>query len=174
MINEVVKNSPDDSQDVLIAKIIEATNKVVQKYNLASYELFNLITNFCQYQIKYEADGQSASIGQGTDEYVRFPIETLFDREGDCDCYAALVYKIFRTLNTDKDDVKYAICDVTGVQKHAFLLVKKDGSIPLSPGVEVLRVPGLSGEYAFCEATSRGWVFGVNSGFDLSDIKIVA
>jgi hypothetical protein len=159
----------------LIGTIIEKCNEVVQKNNLAQYELFNLITNFCQYQVNYKLDGNCTSIGNNAEEYVRFPIETLFDKEGDCDCYAALVYKIFKSLNLGVDDVKYGIADVVGVGKHAFLLVKKDGKIPLTPNISTYNnLPGLQGEYAFCEATSRGWEIGNNNGFELKDIQIVA
>jgi hypothetical protein len=175
MIIEVVKNSPDKSQDDLIKSIIEKCNEVVQKNNLAHYELFNLITNFCQHQVNYKHDGESTSIGNNAQEYVRYPIETLFDKEGDCDCYAALAYKILKSLNLDEDDVKYGIADLVGVGKHAFLLIKKDGKIPLTPNISTYNnLPGLQGEYAFCEATSRGWKIGDNNGFELKDIHIVA
>lgn len=174
MINKVTKESPDQSQEVLINKIIESCREVIIRYNLAHYEMFNLITNFCQYQINYKLDGESNKIGQNVEEYVRFPIESLFDQEGDCDCYAALAYKIFKSLNLGPDDVKYAVADVVGVGKHAFLLVKQDGVLPLSPNIETFNIPGLSGKYAFCEATTRGWNIGSNSGFILDDLKIVA
>ena len=143
------------------------------KYNLPQYEMFNLVTNFCQYQINYKLDGESTKIGQDIQEYVRFPIESLFDQEGDCDCYAALAFKIFKNLNLGTDDVKYAVADVVGVGKHAFLLVKQDGTLPLAPNIETLNVPGLSGKYAFCEATTRGWHLGLNSSVNLDNIKIV-
>lgn len=174
MINKVTNESPDQGQDVLIKKIIDSCRDVIVKYNLPHYEMFNLVTNFCQYQINYKLDGESTKIGQDVQEYVRFPIESLFDQEGDCDCYAALAFKIFKSLNLGQDDVKYAVADVVGVGKHAFLLVKQDGTLPLAPNIETLNVPGLSGKYAFCEATTRGWEIGSNSGFKLDDLKIVA
>ena len=174
MINKVTNESPDQGQDVLIKKIIDSCREVIVKYNLPHYELFNLVTNFCQFQINYKLDGESTKIGLDVQEYVRFPIESLFDQEGDCDCYAALAFKIFKSLNLGADDVKYAIADVVGVGKHAFLLVKQDGVLPLAPNIETLSIPGLSGKYAFCEATTRGWDIGSNSGFKLDDLKIVA
>jgi hypothetical protein len=174
MINQVINVSPDQCQEVIINKIIDSCREVIVKYNLPYYEMFNLITNFCQFQINYKLDGESKKIGQDVQEYVRFPIESLFDQEGDCDCYAALAFKIFKSLNLGVDDVKYAIADVVGVGKHAFLLVKKDGTLPLAPNIETLNIPGLSGKYAFCEATTRGWNIGINSGFRLDDLKIVA
>jgi hypothetical protein len=174
MIKQVLKESPDQSEDVLLSKIIDTSRDIVVKNNLASYEIFNLITNFCQYQVSYKLDSESTKIGQNIHEYVRYPIESLFDQEGDCDCYAALSYKIFKKLNLGPDDVKYAIADIVGVGKHAFLLVKQDGVIPLPPNIDTLNIPGLSGKYAFCEATSRGWNIGLNSGFKLDDLKIVA
>ena len=174
MINKVIKESPDQSQEVLINKVIESCREVIIRYNLAHYEMFNLITNFCQYQINYKLDGESNKIGQNVQEYVRFPIESLFDQEGDCDCYAAIAFKIFKSLNLGPDDVKYAVADVVGVGKHAFLLVKQDGVLPLAPNIETLNIPGLSGKYAFCEATTRGWSIGCSSGFKLDDLKIVA
>jgi len=174
MINQVINVSPDQCQEVIIKKIIDSCREVIVKYNLPHYEMFNLITNFCQYQINYKLDGESKKIGQDVQEYVRFPIESLFDQEGDCDCYAALAFKIFKSLNLGPDDVKYAIADVVGVGKHAFLLVKKDGTLPLAPNIETSNIPGLSGKYAFCEATTKGWNIGINSGFRLDDLKIVA
>ena len=174
MINIVTNESPDQGQDVLIKKIIDSCRDVIVKYNLPQYEMFNLVTNFCQYQINYRLDGESTKIGRDVQEYVRFPIESLFDQEGDCDCYAALAFKLFKSLNLGADDVKYAVADVVGVGKHAFLLVKQDGVLPLAPNIETLSIPGLSGKYAFCEATTRGWDIGSNSGFKLDDLKIVA
>lgn len=173
MINKVTKESPDQCQDVLIKKIIDSCRDVVVKYNLPQYEIFNLVTNFCQYQINYKLDGDSTKIGQDVQEYVRFPIESLFDQEGDCDCYAALAFKIFKSLNLGADDVKYAVADVVGVGKHAFLLVKQDGVLPLAPNIETISIPGLSGKYAFCEATTRGWEIGFSSSVNLDNIKIV-
>lgn len=173
MIKEVLNESPDQSQEVLINKIIDSARDIVIKYDLPHFEIFNLITNFCQYQVNYKLDGESKIIGQDVQEYVRFPIESLFDQEGDCDCYAALAFKIFKCLNLGPDDVKYAIADVVGVGKHAFLLVKQDGILPLPPNIETVNIPSLSGKYAFCEVTSRGWNIGSNSGFKLEDLKIV-
>ena len=174
MIKEVLNESPVQSQEVLINKVIDTSRDIVIKYNLPHFEIFNLITNFCQYQVNYKLDGESKIIGQDVQEYVRFPIESLFDQEGDCDCYAALAFKIFKSLNLGPDDVKYAIADVVGVGKHAFLLVKQDGILPLPPNIETVNIPSLSGKYAFCEVTSRGWNIGSNSGFKLEDLKIVA
>jgi hypothetical protein len=173
MISKVLKYS-DLSQENIVQSIINACNEVVQRNNLPSYELFNLITNFCQYQINYKLDADSTTFAETAEEYVRLPIETLFDKAGDCDCYAALSYKIFSSLNLGVDDVKYGYINTSGTEKHAFLLLKKDCAIPLSPNINAQKdINGLNGEYVFCEVTARGWSIGENNNYDLQKINII-
>lgn len=50
--------------------------------------------------IKYCIDEESAGI-EFAKEYMRIPDETLFDKEGDCDCKSALATALFRAMGKD-------------------------------------------------------------------------
>ena len=87
--------------------IVNHCKDIMKANNLPDYEIFNLIINFCQSQIKYFRDEECIEIKK-SGEYVRFGVESIFDQKGDCDCKAALAYKIIKRLNIPAEDVKYA------------------------------------------------------------------
>ena len=173
MIKKVLQESPE-SENEIIEKIVDTCKNIMIEHNLPYYEIFNLVTNFCQYQVDYKLDSKCGELG-GAKEYVRFAIESLKDKRGDCDCYSALAYKILKKLNLEPDDIKYAYSfDDTLTDKHAFLLIKKNGSIPFPNSIKATVVPQLGGkEYVFCECTIRPWKLGFNDRFSTDKIEIV-
>jgi hypothetical protein len=69
----------------------------VQAYEsgLNGLDTMQFILDFVQEpNIKYHTDEESPETG-GI-EYARFPVETLFDKRGDCDCKAVLAAALFR------------------------------------------------------------------------------
>jgi hypothetical protein len=158
----------EDALDVIINSISD----LCQDYNLSDFEMLELILEFCQKQIKYKLDEESEPIGKA-DEYLRFSIETLFDKEGDCDCKAILAYKFFERLNID---VKFAIVSFNDDKpsKHAGVLIKKDtGTFRLSPKFKI-SIPNYP-DYAYCEVSSEGWVIGaIPHDIVLDDIKTIS
>lgn len=174
MIKEVLQKNPE-SENEIIDKIVEACKSIMTEHNLPFYEIFNLVTNFCQYQVDYKLDSECQELA-GAKEYVRFAIESLKDKQGDCDCYSALAYKILKRLNVQPDDIKYAYSfgDTTVTSKHTFLLIRKNGSIPFPNSIASASVPQLGGnEYVFCECTIRPWKIGYNDRFALDQLQIV-
>jgi hypothetical protein len=62
---------------------------------LSALDGMQFILDFVQEpNISYLADNESTETGGG--EYARFPVETLFDKRGDCDCKAVLAAALFR------------------------------------------------------------------------------
>ena len=173
MIKKVLQESPE-SENEIIDKILEACKSIMIEHNLPYYEIFNLVTNFCQWQVDYKNDGESTELA-GAEEYVRFAIESLKDKHGDCDCYSALAYKILKKLNLQNDDIKYAYTFESGnTGKHAFILLKKNGTIPFPDSIKSASIPKLGGtEYVFCECTIRPWKIGYNDQFAVDQIQII-
>lgn len=175
MIKQVLEKNPQpESENELIDKIVSVCKSVMVEHNLPYFKIFDLVTTFCQEEIDYKADADCGEINNAK-EYVRFPIETLVDGRGDCDCYSALAYKILKRLNLQPDDLKYAYCfENNNTGKHAFLLLKKNGSIPFPDSFVSYSIPKLGGmEYVFCECTIRPWKVGVNNRFSLDKIQII-
>lgn len=174
MIKEVLQKNPE-AENEIIDKIVEACKSIMSEHNLPFYEIFNLVTNFCQYQVDYKLDSECQEL-VGAKEYVRFAIESLKDKQGDCDCYSALAYKILKRLNVQPDDIKYAysFSGTNDTNKHAFLLIKKNGSIPFPNSIASASIPQLGGnEYVFCECTIRPWKVGYNDRFAMDQLQII-
>jgi hypothetical protein len=173
MIKQVLQKNPE-SEGELIEKIVDLCRRIMIDNNLPYYDIFNLVSNFCQYQVDYKLDSECQELG-GAKEYVRFAIESLKDKKGDCDCYTALAYKILKKLNVQSDDIKYAYTfEADNVGKHAFLLLKKNGSIPFPASISSTIVPKLGGnEYVFCECTIRPWKLGFNDRFSVDNLQII-
>lgn len=151
-------------------KIINSAYNLCQNYGLADFELYELLLHFCQTEINYKLDENSNSINNAK-EYVRFAAESLYDKEGDCDCKASLAYKLFERLGLD---VKFAIVsNKDSSEKHAGVLVKKDSGKITLPPVFKAKIPGYP-DYAYCEATGLGWEFGeIPESVDINSIEVV-
>jgi hypothetical protein len=173
MIKQVLKETPQYEEE-LIQKIVDLCKQIMIENNLPFYEIFNLVSNFCQYQVDYKLDSECPEL-DGAKEYVRFAIESLNDKQGDCDCYTALAFKILKKLNVQSDDIKYAYTyEVGNTGKHAFILLKKNGSIPFPPSISSVVVPKLGGnEYVFCECTIRPWKLGFNDKYSVDTLQII-
>ena len=155
-----------DGSDILLTEkteknalldIINSAYKICNTYNLADYELYELLLSFCQTGITYVLDENSKPIKKAG-EYVRFASESLYDQQGDCDCKAALAFKLFEQLGVE---VKFAIVTIKNDGgRHAAILVKKDtGNVKL-PNKFKVSIPNFP-DFAYCEATDKGWAFGV-------------
>ena len=134
-----------------IVAIINSAYQICQKYNLADFELYDLVLAFCQKNINYVLDEDSAPINK-TPEYFRFAAETLFDGEGDCDCKSVLAYRIFKALNVDVD---FAFVKAGGSKEynHVGVVLRRTSSalVPI-PSTYVEYEPGK----IYCETTGFG------------------
>lgn len=143
---------PDCNEDRALTQIANSAFDVCKRYNLADFEMFDLILLFCQKKIKYKHDNECDSINRMSD-YFRFASETLYDREGDCDCKAVLAYKLFELLGVDPQFV-IVKANHEDVYNHAAIVLRNDAD-------SRVLLPPLYKEYApnmgvYCEATANG------------------
>ena len=108
---------------------------------------------FIQTNIVYKLDEDSDSIGKKK-EYFRFPGETLFDVEGDCDCKAVLAYGLFKRLGVDVDLVVVK-ANESDEYNHAAVVFKNKPEAPvkLPPGFKEYA----PGKGYYCELTGEGF-----------------
>lgn len=149
-----------------IVAIINSAYQICQKYNLADFELYDLVLAFCQKNIEYVLDEDSEPINK-TPEYFRFAAETLFDGQGDCDCKSVLAYRIFKALNVD---VEFALVKSGKSEEynHVAIVLRKTSSamVPI-PDTYLEYEPGK----IFCETTGFGHAPGaVPADIDQSSI----
>jgi len=78
-----------------LTQVANYLNGVANSELLSDIEFAEIILSFTQEQcIPYSYDKDST----GYDEYMRFPLETIYDITGDCDCKAILACALFKTL----------------------------------------------------------------------------
>jgi len=88
-------------------------------------------------------------IGDGSDDFSKYPIETLAEGGGDCEDHSILFASLARALDYD---VRISV--ITG---HVFVSVKLDTSPSYTTGWGIVR---LDGKYYTCETTGYGWLIG--------------
>lgn len=142
------------------SKEIEVITNYLREYAdnnfLSNYRLANLILSFVHEQnIKYSFDEDST----GYDEYLRFPIETLYDQTGDCDCKSILVASLFKKLG-----FKVALALLPG---HAALAISMESS-PFFANFEWNGIP-----WYYCESTGDYWKPGqLPRSVDIGDLEL--
>jgi hypothetical protein len=105
--------------------------------------------------IAYALDEECEETGRAP-EYFRLPVETLFDRRGDCDCKAILAAALMRRLG-------YPVLLILDYEhEHAALAV---GGVPeLGEAAEALTFEHDGARFYFCETTGDGWEVGQEAG----------
>lgn len=135
------------------------------KHKLTPYEEVENALRMVQTTIVYTTDEET----QGH-EYWRFPLETLADRKGDCDCKSVLlaaVLKVIFMLQPECEPLEVVIL-VSDQQEHAAVAVQGPASLPET----FLRI----GDQAFyyCESTAEGMRVGeLPVGTDLSSFTMI-
>lgn len=81
-----------------VRRVAEYIRKTVSDAGLPEFDLVQFALDFCQApNITYRVDNESAGINFA-EEYMRFPDEVLFDKEGDCDCKSSLTAALLKEL----------------------------------------------------------------------------
>lgn len=133
-----------------IATYIKQT---VKEANLPELDLVQFALDFCQApNITYRIDEESKGINFAK-EYMRFPDEVLYDKEGDCDCKSSLTAALLNTLGYK---VVILLSEKLG---HAGIGVEYkpawEEQIPSEDKESVLRQHnGIT--YVYCETTGDG------------------
>jgi hypothetical protein len=110
----------------------------------ASYDEYDVVCNVIAFVQSFTYISDSASTG--FDEYPRYPLETLFDRKGDCEDTAILVATLIRELGYGTALIFFDDHCAVGVKGSATL-----------PGT-YYEVNGI--RYYYVETTAKGWDIG--------------
>lgn len=91
-----VNLAKDSKDDDYIEKLVQLFNTKISQYNFNERQKLNFIVAFVQ-SLPYTVD----SVTTLADEYPRYPIETLFDRGGDCEDTSILTAAILDHMGYD-------------------------------------------------------------------------
>jgi len=139
-----------------VAQITNYLKNYADEHYFSNYQFSNLILSFVHEQnIKYSSDEDST----GYLEYSRFPLETVYDQTGDCDCKTILAIALFKKLG-----FRVAFALMPG---HAALAISTE-SIPFFSNF-IMNGTG----WFYCESTGDNWKPGqLPESFDKNLIKV--
>ncbi len=121
-------------------------------------ETLNAIS-FTQKAIKYISDKESV----GVEEYWKYPIETLYDKGGDCECKSILAIALLKILNKD----------AVFILLPGHMAIAISGADCFPEGFNFLIYRGK--KYFYCELTSEGWLPGqLPRDFNLEEAEIIS
>ncbi len=86
----------DPNDDHLVDSVVRQLNEAAIGEDLNDHDKIALVLAFVQ-SVTYTGDNVTASV----DEYPRYPVETLFDREGDCEDTSILLAAILTEMGYD-------------------------------------------------------------------------
>ena len=164
---QMLNNDSNLTQNVeAIAQYIKQSAAVAK---LSSLDTAQFALNFAQTpNIGYCIDEECESIGFKT-EYMRFPDETLFDKEGDCDCKSFLLARIFHSMGYN------TLYLLSKKLKHAALAIEFDPE--WSQYIEVNNESFIDyngRQYIYCESTGSGNKIGnIREGDNIGDFDTI-
>jgi len=121
--------------------------EIADQNNYNNSETINLILSFVQKNIDYKEDIES----KNAEEYWKFPIETLVEKNGDCEDSSILFQSIIKNTNYDVIMLFYVIDDETG---HLA------SGVCINENIAGNIIEYKNKNYYYCETTSKGFVIG--------------
>lgn len=130
-------DDPDD--DYYIDSLVDAMERSARTERYNEVQMVNYVIAFVQ-SLPYTSDSATT----GSDEYPRYPIETLFDRGGDCEDTSILTVALLNELGYDVALLIYDDHVAVGVVIDTYgTFYKYDGK-----------------KYFYLETTGEGWKIG--------------
>jgi hypothetical protein len=128
------------SGDPVVVELAGKLKAIAASKGFDQEQTENLALSFCQ-EILYSYD----NLSEGSDEYWRYSVETLYDETGDCE---------------DKSILFASVTEAMGFDSVLLLMPgHMAGGIALDGG-EGTYVDGDGVRYFYCEATGEGWLVG--------------
>jgi hypothetical protein len=131
--------------------------KSISEAQYPEIDLIQFALDFVQApNIAYCIDGKSEGI-EFADEYMRFPDEVLYDKEGDCDCKSSLAVALFHELGYN------VVIMLSQKKQHAAIGIecKDEWLEALKPDNPEQVVREHNGKrYLYCETTGDGFKMG--------------
>jgi len=142
-ISSYVNMATDPGDDTYINDMIQGLNDLALEQHLNEAQKLNFVITFVQ-SMPYTVDNVTTL----ADEYPRYPIETLFDRGGDCEDTSILVAALLEAMGYD------------------VALLHLENAQHMAVGVSI---PGTYGQYYeyggkqyfYLETTGEGWQIGI-------------
>jgi len=147
----------DPSRTALVRKVADYVRTTTRNAGCSEVEMLQFALDFAQApNITYVIDEQSSGIDFAK-EYMRFPDEVLFDKEGDCDCKSSLTASLFLALGYN------VLFMLSQKLQHAAIAVEcKDAWIDMlgidNPANVIREYNGK--KYIYCETTGDGFQLG--------------
>ena len=138
---------------------------------LSDLDMVQFVLNFVQMpNIAYQIDEECMSIGYQK-EYMRFPDETLCDKEGDCDCKSFLAANILHCLGYN------VLFLLSNKLKHAAIAVECKNEwfdVIASSNIDDIKLEHNGRHYVFCECTGENNVVGfIKEGDSIKDFETI-
>lgn len=156
-------NSDDKHDDIskwLLDQVLVKVTEIARTENLSQYDTMQLILAFCQKDnFKWIMDDECNEINPNNKkpyDYFRFPVETIYDKRGDCDCTAMMAYRLFTRAGVK---AKYILMLSDGGGKHAAVAIPVIKDVPAIDKESLVKIENK--EYYFCETVGNGWQVGV-------------
>jgi hypothetical protein len=141
--DDYVKLALDSGDDQYIESLVERLENAAENKGFSKYETVEFVISFVQ-SLPYTED----DVETPWDEYPRYPIETIFDRGGDCEDTSLLVAALL-------DEMNYDVC---------LLILENDEhcAVGIAGGEGIYGTYYLVDEtkYYFLETTGTGWEIG--------------
>lgn len=169
--HESLEDHVNRSRSSEIFELCLVLEALFRKHGLSPWDRLQTILGFCQEpNIRYTHDDSKESMrdlrGTQASDYCRYPLETLVDREGDCDCHAVLAACLFDTLG-------YDCCVIFLRTKDKEMAHMAVGVTP--PGAQVRLTeslcPRMKGRF-YCETTGRWRIGRMPDDMDPDSIEV--
>jgi len=137
-----------------INEVLKKLKDAVSNKKLTRPEQLNYILSFVQGAINYVTDNESETLKKAgiEKEYCRFSRETLYDKEGDCDCKSELAAALFARLGLR---VAYLTTN-----DHAFIGISAKSFPDLKQFLPEAFLEIKNEQFLCCETTATGWTIG--------------
>lgn len=133
----------DKNNEEVIAQVIENMRQLADSMSLDDSAVAREIAAFVQQVITYELDSDTT----GCQDYPRYPIETLYERQGDCEDTTILMAALLREWGYE---VMFLL-----VPGHAALAIRTTDDYSAGSYYEYN-----GHRYLYIESTSEGWNIG--------------
>lgn len=139
----------------ITSEVLHAANHFMQETKRRKWTLFQEVCNVLAFvqSIPYKSDEESV----GFPDYFRYPIETLYDKEGDCEDTSILAASILKALGHEVI-LLFIEPEHEGEPAHMAIGVSFPGMEGFPPGIRLFRYGGKV--FFYCETTAEGWHVG--------------
>lgn len=161
---ELIQKSPDQKGDWIIEQVLSKVLEIARIENLSRYDTVQLILSFCQPpNFQWIGDDLCAEINQGNTikEYFRFPVETMYDKRGDCDCTAMMGFMLFKMAG-----VPTALLMMKG---HVAIAI---GNVPADEAGTNGIIDIRGKKYYYCETAGSNWKIGMLPDDEVQHLEI--